>query len=85
MRLTEDQARARLAAHDHGVLCTAHPTRGVDAVPAVYAFVDGYIGVPIDTVKPKSASRLQREENLEADPRATLLVENWDREDWSRL
>jgi len=31
------------------------------------------------------SSRLQRERNLEADPRATLLVEHWDRDDWSRL
>ena len=29
--------------------------------------------------------RLQRERNLEADPRATLLVEHWDRGDWSQL
>ena len=26
-----------------------------------------------------------QERNLEADPRATLLVEHWDRSDWSRL
>ena len=36
-------------------------------------------------VKPKASSRLQRERNLEADPRATLLVEHWDADDWSRL
>ena len=43
---------------------------------------DGYVGVPIDQVKPKSSSRLQRERNLEADPRAALLVEHWNRDDW---
>ncbi|HEU5267247.1 MAG TPA: pyridoxamine 5'-phosphate oxidase family protein [Jatrophihabitans sp.] len=86
MRLTTSQARARLAAHDHGVLCTVHPERGVDAVPVVYAVnEDGYLGVPVDRVKPKSSTRLQRERNLEADPRAALLVEQWDRDDWSRL
>jgi hypothetical protein len=36
-------------------------------------------------VKPKASLRLQRERNLEADPRATLLVEHWDAGDWSRL
>jgi hypothetical protein len=41
--------------------------------------------VPIDRVKPKSSLRLQRERNLEADPRATLLIEHWDRDDWSKL
>jgi PPOX class probable F420-dependent enzyme len=86
VKLADDVARARLAAHDHGVLCTVHPARGVDAVPVVYAVDDaGFVGVPIDRVKPKQASRLQRERNLDADPRATLLVEHWDRDDWSRL
>jgi hypothetical protein len=86
MRLTEDVARARLAAHDHGILCTVHAERGVDAVPVAYVVdEDGYVGVPVDRVKPKASSRLQRERNLETDPRATLLVEHWDRGDWSRL
>ena len=86
MRIVEDEARARLAAHDHGILCTVHVERGVDAVPVAYVVdEDGYVGVPVDKVKPKAAMRLQRERNLEADPRATLLVEHWDRDDWSRL
>jgi PPOX class probable F420-dependent enzyme len=86
MRLGADEARARLAAHDHGVLSTVHAERGVDAVPVVYAVDDdGYVGVPVDRVKPKASSRLQRERNLEADPRATLLVEHWERDDWSQL
>ena len=86
MRLGEDEARSRLAAHDHGILCTLHPERGVDAVPVVYVSDGaGHIGVPVDRVKPKASSRLQRERNLEADPRGTLLVEHWDREDWSQL
>ena len=55
-------------------------------MPVAYAVDDdGYVGVPIDRVKPKASLRLQRERNLEADPRATLLVEHWDRSDWSRL
>jgi len=86
MRLDEDEARARLAAHDHAILCTMHPVRGVDAVPVVYAIDgEGYVGVPIDQVKPKASARLQRERNLEADPRATLLIEHWEPDDWSRL
>ncbi len=86
MKLSEDAALARLAAHDHGVLCTVHAERGIDAVPVVYvADADGYVGVPVDRVKPKSSLRLQRERNLEADGRATLLIEQWDRDDWSKL
>jgi hypothetical protein len=85
VRLGEAEARSRLASASHGVLCTVHPTRGVDAVPVMYAVDDELVGVPIDTVKPKGSTRLQRERNLEADPRATLLVEHWDAEDWSAL
>ena len=86
VRLSDDDALDRLVAAEHGVFCTVHPSRGVDAVPAVYAVDDdGWLGVPVDTVKAKSSTRLQRERNLEADPRATLLVEHWDRDHWSRL
>ena len=86
MRLTEDEARTRLTAQDHGILCTVHAERGVDAVPVAYVVDEnGYVGVPVDLVKPKASSRLQRERNLEADPRATLLVEHWDPGNWSRL
>ena len=86
MRLSPEQARERLAANVHGVLCTVHPERGPDPVPAVYAVSDdGHVGVPIDRIKPKASTRLQREDNLDADPRSALLVEHWDAEDWSRL
>lgn len=86
MKLDRDDALARLTEHDHAILCTLHAERGVDAVPVAFV-VDpaGYVGVPVDRVKPKSSMRLQRERNLEADPRATLLVEQWHSADWSRL
>lgn len=86
MRLDPDEARSRLADQVHGVLVTLHPERGPDPQPVVYALSDdGHVGVPIDRVKPKSSSRLRREDNLEADPRGSLLVEHWETEDWSRL
>lgn len=86
MRLSQREARTRLAAQFHGVLCTLHPERGPDPVPCIYTVDDdGYVGVPVDTVKPKASTRLRREDNLAADPRAALLVEQWDQEDWSRL
>lgn len=85
MRLPDAQAWERLAASDHGVLATVHPRRGVDAVPVVYAVDDGHVGIPVDRVKPKELTRLQRERNLEADPRATLLVDHWDPVDWAQL
>lgn len=85
MRITLGKARSLLEAHDHGVLATRHAERGVDAVPVVYAVSGDLVGIPVDRVKPKASTRLQREENLRADPRATLLIEHWDRDDWSRL
>ncbi len=85
MQISHDDALARLIAHDHGVLSTLHPERGVDSVPVVYAAGDGHVGVPIDRVKPKGDGRLQRERNLERDPRAALLIEGWDRGDWTQL
>ncbi len=89
MRLEESDARGRLQAADHGVLCTVHPIRGVDAVPAVFALDDlgltSCLGVPVDKVKPKSSPHLQRQKNLDGDPRATFLVEHWDPNDWLKL
>ena len=86
MRLDADQARARLEGRVHGIFCTLHPERGPDPQPVVYALSeDGHLGVPIDKVKPKKSDRLQREDNLDADPRGSLLVDHWDGEDWSQL
>ena len=50
-----------------------------------FAIADDWLAVPIDSVKPKGSTALGRVRNLERDPRATLLVERWDAEDWSRL
>jgi PPOX class probable F420-dependent enzyme len=86
MRLDETASRSLLAAHDHAVLCTLHAERGVDAVPVAYVVDgDGFVGIPVDLVKPKASTRLQRERNLEADPRATLLIDQWSADDWSQL
>lgn len=74
-----------LVDHDHGILCTVHAERGADAVPVVYALDDEFLGIPVDLVKPKASVRLQRERNLERDPRATLLIEHWNRNDWAEL
>jgi pyridoxamine 5'-phosphate oxidase-like protein len=85
MKLPADEARRRAAAADHGVLATLHPTRGVDTVPAAFVVDGDLVAIPIDRVKPKASSDLQRGRNLDADPRASLLCEHWDAVDWSRL
>ncbi len=78
-------ARSRLEQADHGVFSTLHPTRGVDSVPVCFVVSGDVVAIPIDTVKRKRSTRLGRLRNLEADPRATLLVEHWDADDWNAL
>jgi hypothetical protein len=85
MHLDKPEALRRATAADHGVLATLHGTRGADLVPACFAIEDGWVAIPIDSVKPKGSTALGRIRNLERDPRATLLVEHWDAADWSRL
>lgn len=85
MHFDRAEAMSRAIAADHGVLATLGQTRGADLVPACFAIVGDWLAVPIDSVKPKGSTALGRIRNLERDPRATLLVEGWDRDDWSKL
>lgn len=85
MILEDNDCRKRLELADHGILGTVHERRGVDLVPVCFAVIDDIVGIPVDLVKAKSSTRLQREANLRVDGRATLLVENWSSTDWSAL
>jgi PPOX class probable F420-dependent enzyme len=85
VHLDRETALAHAASADHGVLATLERSRGADLVPVCFAIVDGFVAVPIDSVKPKGSTALGRVRNLERDPRATLLAERWDPDDWSRL
>ena len=85
MHLDKAEALRRATAADHGVLATLNATSGADLVPACFAIEDGWLAVPVDAVKPKGSTALARIRNLQRDPRATLLVERWDADDWSRL
>jgi PPOX class probable F420-dependent enzyme len=80
-----EAALRHAAAADHGTLATVNRTGAVDLVPACFAIVGEFLAVPIDSVKPKGSTALGRVRNLERDPRATLLTEQWDAADWSRL
>ena len=85
MRLGEAECLDRLAQADHGVLSTVHPERVIDSVPACFAVDGRHLFVPVDLVKPKVSTTLRRAANLAREPRATLLCERWDPDDWSRL
>jgi PPOX class probable F420-dependent enzyme len=85
MRLSREESLARLTAADHGVLATLDRERGVTLVPVCFAISGDRLAVPVDAVKPKASATLRRLRNLAADPRAALLCECWDAEDWTRL
>jgi len=85
MRFEPAEALRRAGAADHGVLATLHPERGADLVPVCFAIVGEVVAIPIDRVKSKSTTELGRLQNLEADPRAALLLEHWDPADWTGL
>jgi PPOX class probable F420-dependent enzyme len=85
VHLTGDEALARAAAADHGILATINRTGAPDLVPVCFAIVGDAVAIPIDSLKPKRSTALGRVRNLERDPRATLLLERWDAADWNRL
>jgi PPOX class probable F420-dependent enzyme len=66
------------------VLATVHPERGVDVVPVVFALHGRRIVIPVDTIKQKRSTDLQRSKNLRVDPRCALIVEHYS-EDWDHL
>ncbi|MBT8213531.1 MAG: pyridoxamine 5'-phosphate oxidase family protein [Acidimicrobiia bacterium] len=82
--MSEAEARSRLERAEFGVLGTRDADHGVHLVPVVFVCDGDRLIVPIDTVKPKSTTRLRRLENLEVEPRASLLVDER-HDDWSRL
>jgi hypothetical protein len=57
----------------------------IDAVPVCFAVVSSVIVTPVDRVKPKTTTDLGRLKNLVREPAATLLWEQWNRNDWSQL
>jgi PPOX class probable F420-dependent enzyme len=85
VHLDRTEAMARATTADHGVLATLNRTGAADLVPACFALLEGWLVIPIDAIKPKGSTALGRVRNLERDPRATLLLEHWDRDDWSHL
>lgn len=77
MSLTRRFMSSSVLATGTSAKATTHRERGADLVPVVFAVDGDHLAIPIDTVKPKAAGRLQRERNLAADPRAALLIEHW--------
>lgn len=76
-------ALAALAEARIGHLSTADREATPLVVPVCFVFDGELLWSPIDA-KPKSTRRLRRVRNLEANPRAALLVDHYE-EDWRRL
>jgi len=83
MAMQRAEALTLLGESRVGRLATIHPDGSPHIVPITFAVVDPAVVTMVDQ-KPKTTTRLQRLANIEADPRVTLLVDEWS-EDWSRL
>ena len=79
------EARQFLEAHRVGHLATTGADGAPHVIPVCYALDDGALYFVADE-KPKRrpARELRRLRNLRENPRAALVVDEWD-EDWTRL
>jgi PPOX class probable F420-dependent enzyme len=77
------EALAFLEVSRVGHLGTVRPEGTPHVVPVTFALVGEAVVTMVDH-KPKTTTRLQRLTNVEANPTATLLVDEWF-EDWDRL
>jgi len=82
--MTAAEARARFAAARVARLATADAAGRPHLVPVAFAVAGDTIYSAVDA-KPKRTRALRRLANVRANPAASLLVDHWDEEDWSRL
>jgi PPOX class probable F420-dependent enzyme len=76
-------AEQRLAAARSGTLGTVTERNEPHLVPCCFVLIDETIYSAVDG-KPKSTMALRRLDNIRAQPRASLLVDQFD-EDWTQL
>jgi PPOX class probable F420-dependent enzyme len=81
--MDESEARRRFAAARVARLATVSPDGAPHLVPIVFAVEDDLIYSSVDA-KPKRTRSLQRLANIGAEPRVTVLVDEYD-ERWERL
>lgn len=81
----DEDTRAFIIDHRVGRLATAGEDLQPLVIPICYVFDGEHIYSPIDE-KPKSvaASSLKRVRNIEANPRVSLVIDDYS-EDWSKL
>ncbi|MGH2429629.1 MAG: TIGR03668 family PPOX class F420-dependent oxidoreductase [Candidatus Limnocylindria bacterium] len=79
----EDEARRRFGTARVARLGTAGADGSPHVVPIVFALDHDLVYSVVDA-KPKASRKLQRLRHIEANPRVSLLVDEYD-EDWARL
>jgi PPOX class probable F420-dependent enzyme len=83
MRMTEDEARSRLAASRVARLATADERGRPHIVPVTFD-VDGDSVVIVVDAKPKRTTDLRRLRNIRANPSVSLLADHYE-DDWAAL
>lgn len=82
--MDREQARALATGARVARLGTLSKTGRVDLVPITFAIVDDVLYTAVDH-KPKRTTELQRLENVRAAPEVSVLVDEYDDQDWSTL
>jgi PPOX class probable F420-dependent enzyme len=82
--MIEDWVLDALRSARVGRLATSGAGGAVGLVPICFAVLDGWIVSAVDH-KPKRTARLRRLDDMTHTGRATVLVDHYDDEDWSRL
>ncbi len=83
VRLTEEEARARLAGARVARLATAGADGQPYLVPVTFAVDDDLIYITVDH-KPKTTTKLKRLRNIRENPRVALLADHY-ADDWDEL
>ena len=81
--MDDARCRARLAAARVGHLATVRPDGRPHVVACCFAVQGDRLWTAVDA-KPKTTTRLQRLDNVRANPWASLLVDHYE-EDWDEL
>lgn len=79
-----DDQRTRVAGARVARLATLRADGTPRLVPITFALVDGLLCSAVDTVKPKSSTRLARLADVARDPRVGVVVDHY-ADDWTAL
>jgi PPOX class probable F420-dependent enzyme len=83
--MNEARARELLGSARVARFATIAPGGGPVVVPICFVLAGDVIYHAIDEHKPKATRRVARLANLAADPRATVLADHYEDDDWSAL